>query len=404
MINKLISSLLISVFTIKHLSQAFTMIVLGFKLPYVLVVALLAVVFNIKSIFSKLYITKKQLYIFMMVTIFYILIINNLNYDNELFVEKSNNLYRQGLIYLYLPFLVLFIKELPDEEYYKNFIKIFIIFFLLYAGYKVFLFHEEYPLNSIWTFSNFHNYFSFYKTPVEIIQTDALRTESIRSGRLVGIFLVYIILLTNFKKFFKVILFITLLLLMILIGNRGSLLASLIILLIFINKRYIIFLFIFCLYFLLITSLDSSIFTFFNNTILSGKFQSFESSERIIIWLTGLYNIDIIGLLGNGIGGFYELTVPEIGHASYPHNIGLEIFYEFGYIAFFIYLLTVYLLIKKAFVYYKLIFVEKFLYVSSVYYLLVAQLSGNIYMNIHTFSFIIMFFLIHYNKGRHINE
>jgi hypothetical protein len=402
MINKLISSLFISVFVVKHLSQAITMVMIGFKLPYLAFIALITFIFNIKYIFKKITITKKQLYVFILTTIFYLLIINNLNYDYDIFIEKSDGLLKNGFIYLFISFMIILLKELPDEEYFKKIIKFFIVLFLVYAIYKVYLFNEEYPLNSIWIFSYFHSYFSFFKMPSEIIEIDALRVESIRSGRLAGIFLLYAILFTNFSKIIKLLFFFSLLLLMILIGNRGSVVVVLFILFIFINKKYILGLTLILIYIILALTLKYDILMIINDTIFSGKFQGLGSSERLITWQTALYNIDTVGFFGNGIGGFYELIVPGKGHVDYPHNIGLEIFYELGYIAFFIYLFTIYLLIKKAFIYDQLIFIEKFLYISSIYYILVAQLSGNMYMNINSFSFIIMFFLIHYNRKRPI--
>ena len=166
MINKLISSLFISVFVVKHLSQAITMVMIGFKLPYLAFIALITFIFNIKYIFKKITITKKQLYVFILTTIFYLLIINNLNYDYDIFIEKSDGLLKNGFIYLFISFMIILLKELPDEEYFKKIIKFFIVLFLVYAIYKVYLFNEEYPLNSIWIFSYFHSYFSFFKIQI----------------------------------------------------------------------------------------------------------------------------------------------------------------------------------------------------------------------------------------------
>ena len=107
MINKLISSLFISVFVVKHLSQAITMVMIGFKLPYLAFIALITFIFNIKYIFKKITITKKQLYVFILTTIFYLLIINNLNYDYDIFIEKSDGLLKNGFIYLFISFIII---------------------------------------------------------------------------------------------------------------------------------------------------------------------------------------------------------------------------------------------------------------------------------------------------------
>jgi hypothetical protein len=379
------NTLFLTVFVFKYLIAAIGNVLFHVHIQYLPVICFLYLAYNFGK---KVVINQQQYIVLLLVILFYIQIVAHVNIDTIYSEKKSMQMTFQGFFYLFFPFLALYIKEHLPKVMVSKIISSFLLLFLFLLSYKLFLFNEIFSFEKSFVelSVNFHNYFSLFKDTEWIMVNDELETESIFTGRLIGIFLLYLVLFTRLHFSIKIGLSIFLIVVMLLVGNRGSMLAVALTLFVISNRKIYITVFVL----LLLTAFAFLIG--FNDSLQEsmGRSVSFESSGRLEIWMNTWNGVST--LFGNGIGA------PIYGEFGYPHNMGIEIFFELGFIAFIIYTGSIIFLMTLVNRYRFFLLEKKILYSSSLYYLIASQFSGDMFMNINSFSLILTFLILHFSS------
>jgi hypothetical protein len=390
--QKYINVIFLLLFISKYLAHALSETLFSFKLPYLIFVVFLYLLFSFsKYMKTDIFIQPKQLFIFFLAIVFYASILLNLKFDSEIASIKSQNMAINGFFYINIPFLILLMRDYPCKKTVQNYILFLVVVFMGLLLYKLIFFIDGLTFTLSSAPMYFHSYFSLYDDFTQLIGTNHEPLPvSIFTGRLVGIFLLYAVIFVGLPSKFRLFLFVFLIAIMILIGNRGSILAVLVILFFLVSNRIKFIFLIIAVSYMLLSVSDFEV----NVSQLFDRYTSFNTSGRWDIYKILLNNIDVKNVFGEGLGSFYKLD----NDFSYPHNIGLEILYELGFIPFLIYVVSLFILIFKISHYNRFMYIEKVVFVSLWYYLIVSQFSADLYMNINVISLIILFFMMHYSR------
>lgn len=299
------------------------------------------------------------------------------------------------VLYLLIPLLVMFVHlpSIASVEYYGYiFLKVVILVSSLLVLFKLIEFSLAYGIaNPLAARSNL----SFIHT-LEVAQQTG--NNSIVDGRFMGLLLTVVYLVSNWPLWKKFAVSVPPLVFLLLIGNRQGLLGFLVLLFLLGPFRLI---------FKLLGAATVLVSAFALNSLANALM---ETELRLFAMGIGGGRMDYIphywtafedaSLIGRGAGAFASEFV-----GTYPHNIFVETVFEQGIIAFVILLgLTVATVLSIHFNYVRLAGrpFSMFVVSSLLFYIITAQLSGNIWLNLVMFSMIVFYFALYGNTSSYM--
>lgn len=347
-----------------------------FNLPIFLVglnyISLLLLIVSLFFVVEKRFLNKKftEIFIFITVLSFLSFVITSFNHINYA------GIYKIGIFYVTLTYCLFFVASIKRiEMFLKGYLLSSIVFFILLM-------------------INFNGF----------TVDDRINTENMNPiwiGRLAGFSIIILIFLKKLRFKYIYILLCTFIILF--SGSKGPILALLLVLLIskFISAKVKIFTFLFLsILFVSLYNTNESVKLLFDYRLLTFNPNSEYLFERIEGDRLDIYFVSIPNFFNNFSENFFNTIFGYglnnsvylykstfISDRWYPHNIMLEILFEYGILGFFIF---IYLFVKAL----KII-KSSIAFYGIIFFFICAQFSGDNPLNWMLFFFIIYAF---YNK------
>lgn len=306
-------------------------------------------------------------------------------------LEEPNSWLRSIFLDLYIPTVLLFIRidSTKINKYIDPLLKIFVFISIFLIIYKIFIFQSRFDL----IFAR--QYLAFGNSIPTTLSIENQVANSITDARIMGVILLLIWLNIKLNSLIKVILSIPPLGFILLLGNRQSIVAFILVLLFFAGKplfKIIVTISILISFYIaqLINNyfLDNSVIIFDRGIESQGRTQLLSYyGEAVSESLTN------INLLGEGIGGFSRNFVSN--HFPYPHNIFVELIYDFGIISFALFSIITAIFILHSYLHFNNIKanpIKKYIVSLTWFHLIIAQFSGNLKLNMMLMSLYIFYF------------
>lgn len=265
----------------------------------------------------------------------------------------------------------------------------------LYALYEIFSHFGTLNIPE----QNYRDYFSLVHTTDQLLSGQA-STNAILEGRLLGLLSIFSLIVYSKSPLKKWLFFLFFLYFIEIIGNRQAFFGAIIAapLVATLNRERVIY------FKALLLAYSAALASFLAIVVLQlsetrvFQFGTGGTYARIAFINDAFNNLDKVSFFGNG-AGFFQNDISW----HYPHNISIELAFNYGFLAFLLYWALVAIVATRAlsrFLKNKTTRLEAAMFGFSLYGVFTAHLSGDITLNVIAISFLMGYLAVSVNRRK----